>query len=461
MQNSIWGGRFIGEPSALLKEFNASIDFDKNLAGHDIKGSLAHCKMLAAQGLITQDEFALISDGLRQIQAEIERGEFSFCVEDEDIHMAIEKRLTALVGQAGKKLHTARSRNDQVAVDFKMFVLDSARGLRASVLDLVRVCVDMARANKTALMPGMTHLQHAQPISFAYHILAYAAMFERDARRLEDLIKRNNFSPLGCAALAGTPHNTDRFALAKDLGFDAPCVNCLDGVSDRDFALDLLYAISVFFMHASRLSEELILWNSSEFGFITIGDEFTTGSSIMPQKKNPDVAELIRGKTGRIYGNLVALLSVMKALPLAYNKDMQEDKEGVFDSVRQASASAVILAQMLKTVKLNRANMLSAAKKGHLTATDLADYLVKKGVAFRDAHFVSGKAVAKAEEMGVDLSDLGLPELKSLNEKIEDDVMNVIALAASKESRQTYGATSSAAIDKQLEYFESFLSANI
>jgi argininosuccinate lyase len=369
--------------------------------------------------------------------------------------MAIEKRLIELIGDTGKKLHTARSRNDQVAVDFRRWVLKRNLDLAKKIKELIEVFVNIAKEHKNTLLPGMTHLQHAQPISFAYHMLAYASMFKRDYERFIESYKRNNKNPLGCAALAGTPHNIDRFQTTKALGFDEPTVNCLDTVSDRDFALEILFNISMLMMHASRISEELIIWSTSEFGFITLSDEYSTGSSIMPQKKNPDVPELIRGKTGRVYGNLVALLTVMKGLPLAYNKDTQEDKEPVFDSVKNALISIEILKETLKTMSVNADKMYEACKKGHLTATDLADYLVNKGVPFREAHHITGRAVALAESKGVDLSDLSLEELKKIDNRIGDDLD--LSLENSMISRKSYGATAPQRVQEQIEYFEKFL----
>ena len=451
----LWGGRFTKGSAKILDEFNASIPFDKELYIEDIEGSIAHSQMLAKQGILTDDEAKKIKEGLLRIKEEIENGEFVWDIADEDIHMAIEKRLIELIGDTGKKLHTARSRNDQVAVDFRRWVLKRNLEFAKKVKELIEVFVNITKSHTDTLLPGMTHLQHAQPISFAYHMLAYASMFKRDYERFIESYKRNNKNPLGCAALAGTPHNIDRFETTKALGFDEPTINCLDTVSDRDFALEILFNISMLMMHASRISEELIIWSTSEFGFITLSDEYSTGSSIMPQKKNPDVPELIRGKTGRAYGNLIALLTVMKGLPLAYNKDTQEDKEGVFDSVKNALISIEILKETLKTMTVNKENMYKACKKGHLTATDLADYLVNKGVPFREAHHITGRAVALAESKGVDLSDLGLEELKSIDKRIGDDLD--LSLENSMKSRKSYGATAPDRVKDQIKYFEKFL----
>jgi len=451
----LWGGRFSKGTAKILDEFNASIPFDKELYIEDIEGSIAHSKMLARQGILSEEEAKKIKEGLLQIKKEIEDGKFVWDIADEDIHMAIEKRLIELIGDTGKKLHTARSRNDQVAVDFRRWVLKRNIDFTKKIKELIEVFVNIAKEHTNTLLPGMTHLQHAQPISFGYHMLAYASMFKRDYERFLESYKRNNKNPLGCAALAGTPHNIDRFETTKELGFDEPTINCLDTVSDRDFALEILFNISMLMMHASRISEELIIWSSSEFGFITLSDEYSTGSSIMPQKKNPDVPELIRGKTGRAYGNLMALLTVMKGLPLAYNKDTQEDKEGVFDSVKNALISIEILKETLKTMKVNKDKMYKACKIGHLTATDLADYLVKKGIPFREAHHITGRAVALAESKGVDLSDLSIEELKSIDERIGDDLD--LSLENSMNSRKSYGATAPERVKEQIEYFEKFL----
>jgi len=451
----LWGGRFSKGAARILDEFNASIPFDKELYIEDIEGSIAHSKMLAKQGILTDEEAEKIKEGLLQIKQEIENNEFKWDISDEDIHMAIEKRLIELIGDTGKKLHTARSRNDQVAVDFRRWVLKRNLEFSEKIKELIETFVDIAKNHTNTLLPGMTHLQHAQPISFAYHILAYANMFKRDYERFTESYKRNNINPLGCAALAGTPHNIDRNFTTKELGFESVSVNCLDTVSDRDFALEILFNISMLMMHASRISEELVLWSTSEFGFITLSDEYSTGSSIMPQKKNPDVPELIRGKTGRAYGNLMALLTVMKGLPLAYNKDTQEDKEGVFDSVKNALISIEILKETLKTMTVNKKNMYKACKKGHLTATDLADYLVNKGIPFREAHHITGRAVALAESKGVDLSDLSMEELKSIDERIGEDVD--LSLENSMNSRKSSGATSPLRVKEQIEYFEKFL----
>ena len=455
----MWEGRFSEASSELLEKFNASIEFDKNLYFEDITGSIAHATMLGECGIITKNESKKIIKGLEQILKEFENGKFEIKISDEDIHMAVEKRLGEIIGaELGGKLHTARSRNDQVATDFRRFVLRSNLEISKLLLNLITSFNEIAKANLNTLMPGYTHLQHAQPVSLAQHLMAYAFMFKRDFDRLISSYERNNFSPLGSAALAGTPHNINRNQTAELMGFKAPLSNSMDGVSDRDFALEILFNISVIFTHTSRLCEELILWSSQEFGFISISDKFSTGSSIMPQKKNPDVAELIRGKTGRVYGNLMALLTTMKALPLAYNKDMQEDKEGVFDSVEQAKNSLVILNEMLKTTKFNEENMLKATKTGHLSATDLADFLVReKNVPFRQAHFITGKCVARAEKLGIDLSEISLKELRKIYADFDESAIEVLNLANSKEARTSLGGTANASVKTQIKEIEKWL----
>jgi argininosuccinate lyase len=457
-EQKLSSGRFKEVQDELLDKFNASIFFDNKLYEEDIKGSLAHAKMLTNQGILTEKELEDIQKGLAEVKKEIEEGNFVYDIKDEDIHMAIEKRLTEIIGDAGKKLHTARSRNDQVAVDFRMYVLKQDKIIAAKIKELINSFVNIAQNHKDTILPGMTHLQHAQPISFAFHMLAYASMFKRDYERFMSSYERNNLSPLGCAALAGTPHPIDRVQTAKELGFKEPTINCLDTVSDRDFALEILFNIATLSMHMSRIAEELIIWSTSEFKFVTISDKYATGSSIMPQKKNPDVPELIRGKTGRTYGNLIALLTVMKGLPLAYNKDTQEDKEGVFDSVENILLSMDILIALMNTLTINKDAMLKAGKTGHLTATDLADYLAKKGVPFREAHHITGRAVALAEDKGVDLSELSLEELQSIDERIGNDAD--MSLVNSLNSRNSYGATAPSQVQTQLKYFKEFLNEN-
>ncbi len=451
-------GRVLTKSSALLDEFNASLPFDKVLYQEDIKGSLAHAQMLESQGIITTEELLKIKEGLEQIRSEIEAGSFVFDISDEDIHMAIEKRLTEMIGDAGKKLHTARSRNDQVALDFRLFVQKSNRQMIELLRKLERVLLRIAKDHTETMLPGMTHLQHAQPINFAYHMLAYMSMFKRDIERFESSYERADLSPIGCAALAGTPHPIDRQKTSKLLGFKEPTINCLDTVSDRDFALEILFNISVMMTHISRLSEELILWSSSEFNFVSLSDDYSTSSSIMPQKKNPDVPELLRGKTGRVYGNLISLLTVLKGLPLAYNKDMQEDKEGVFDSVETARISLEILREALDTMTINVVRMEEACKVGHLSATDLADYLVQKcQIPFRDAYKLTGRLVAECEEKGIDLSEISLEELQHVDRRIEADVLEHLDLRSSMNARDSYGGTATNRAKEQIAYFEGWL----
>jgi len=456
--DKMWSGRFSASASSLLDEFNASIMYDRKLYREDIEGSIAHATMLTQQGILTQEELTQITDGLNQVRSEIESGEFEWKISDEDLHMGIEKRLTALIGDAGKKLHTARSRNDQVAVDFRRYVIRKNGEIVEALKLLMKEIIVVAERHTQTLIPGMTHLQHAQPINFAFHLGAYLSMFKRDIERFESSAQRNNISPLGCAALAGTPHNVDRGMTAKLLGFDSVSVNCLDTVSDRDFALEILFNISTMMMHISRLSEELVMWSSYEFGFVELSDEYSTGSSIMPQKKNPDVPELLRGKTGRVYGSLMGLLTVMKGLPLAYNKDTQEDKEGVFDSVETAEISLEILKEAIKTMEVKDYNMESACAIGHLSATDLADYLVEKcDIPFREAHFITGRAVAKGEELKVDLSKMDFKHLKEIDERISEDVMEYLGLRHSMNARTSEGGTATTRTVEQLQYFKNYL----
>ncbi|MDR1976316.1 MAG: argininosuccinate lyase [Campylobacteraceae bacterium] len=452
-------GRFEKEASELLNSFNASLPFDKKLYLEDIEGSSAHAKMLQASGILTKDEADAIVGGLQEVLKEIEDGKFVFDISDEDIHMAVEKRLSELIGaEIGGRLHTARSRNDQVALDFRLYVQKNTLTLKSLVRDFINTLIGIAKNHTNTLLPGMTHLQHAQPINFAFHLLAYASMFKRDFERFESSYKRNDFSPLGSAALAGTPYPIDRHKSAELLGFSGVTSNAMDGVSDRDFALEILFNISVLMTHISRLAEELIIWSSSEFRFITLSDEYSTGSSIMPQKKNPDVPELLRGKTGRVYGNLIGLFTVLKGLPLAYNKDMQEDKEGVFDSVETALISLKILNESVKTARINQDKMREACEKGHLSATDLADYLVTHcNVPFREAHFITGKAVARAEELKLDISQISAQELQKIDGRIGDDVVKFLTLEASMNARNSFGGTSVPSTLKQIASFEEWL----
>jgi argininosuccinate lyase len=460
MAAKIASARIETESSELLKALNNSLPFDKALYREDIAGSRAHAKMLAAQGIISHEDQQAIDAGLAEILEEIESGRLVLDGDDEDIHMAIEGELTRRIGDAGKRLHTARSRNDQVATDFRLYVQNHTLQIAGLLRELIATLTQTAKAHTETLMPGMTHLQHAQPINFGYHMMAYAQMFYRDHQRFEDAYARNNRSPLGCAALAGTPHPIDRQMTARELGFDAPTANCLDTVSDRDFALDMLYNISVMMMHMSRLSEELILWSAAEFRWVTLSDRHATGSSIMPQKKNPDIPELLRGKTGRVNGNLMALLTTMKGLALAYNKDMQEDKEGVFDSVRTALLSLQVLNEMIRDMKVNTERMEAACMVGHLTATDLADYLVREqGLPFRDAYHIVGRVVNLAEEKGLDISELSLGDLQSIDARIGKEALGLLDNRASMNARRSEGGTASERVREMVEAMEGWLSA--
>jgi len=444
----------------ILKQFNASVNFDKKLYLQDIKGSIAHSKMLALQEIISSQDQKLIENGLLQIKDEIESGNFIWSIEDEDVHMAIENRLTAIIGEAGGRLHTARSRNDQVATDFTLYVQEKTNDIKNKLKLLIKTLVDIASQHTDTLIPGYTHLQHAQPINFGFHLMAYANMFKRDYDRFASSYERNNFCPLGSAALAGTPHNIDRFKTAELLGFDSPTLSALDSSSNRDFALEILFNISTSMMHISRISEELILWSSYEFGFVKMSDEYATTSSIMPQKKNPDVPELLRGKTGRVYGNLMSLLTVMKGLPLAYNKDTQEDKEGVFDSVETMEISLDILTAVMDSLIINVENMEKACKIGHLSATDLADYLVQKeNIPFREAYYITKDVVDLANKFNKDVSELTIQELRTIEKlaNIDEGVISYLDLRNSMNARNSFGGTSTQQTQKQIELFQIWL----
>jgi len=448
----------------LLDQFNASVMFDKELYAQDIKGSIAHSQMLCEQGILTIEDQEAIEDGLLQVKEEIESGKFEFKIEHEDIHMAVETRLTEIIGEAGKRLHTARSRNDQVATDFRLYVQDKSLSIKEQLKEVVESFVQVAKKHTETLIPGMTHLQHAQPTNFGYHMLAYANMFKRDFERFESSYERNNYCPLGSAALAGTPHNINRESSSLKLGFKSPTISALDTVSDRDFALEILFNISTCMMHISRISEELILWSSYEFQFIKMSDEYATTSSIMPQKKNPDVPELLRGKTGRAYGNMISLFTVMKGLPLAYNKDTQEDKEGVFDSVKTIEISLKILSEVIKTMHINVDKMENACKIGHLSATDLADYLVQKqNMPFRTAYYITKDVVAKANSLNKDISELAIDEIRASNEEIkniDEEIVMYLDLRASMNARTSFGGTSTKQTEKQIKIFEDWLNNN-
>lgn len=439
----MWGGRFVLGPSEIMEKINASIDFDKKLYHYDILGSKVHAKMLAKQGIITEEENQKIQDGLSEIEKLIENNKFEFLTSLEDIHMNIESKLREIIGQTASKLHTARSRNDQVALDFKLYVRDAIDNLIVLLKHLENTILDKAEEYKDALLPGCTHLQVAQPTTFGHHLLAYFEMFLRDLKRLKNARNIMNESPLGSAALCGTPFNIDRFYTAKELGFDYPTRNSLDSVSDRDFAIELLSCISIISVHLSRFAEECIIWVSKPYSYIKIPEQYTSGSSIMPQKKNPDACELIRGKTGRIFGNLQALLVVMKGLPLAYQKDMQEDKEPVFDSVENIILCLQATDDIINGLVINERNMLNALNQGFPNATDLADYLVKKlNVPFREAHSIAGQLVKIAEDKNIGLEELTLEEMQSIYKDIKSDVYDAIKLENSLYSRKSYGGTS-------------------
>ena len=453
----MWAGRTAGQTDAIADSFNSSISFDQKLYKQDIEGSMAHAAMLAKQGIITCDEADAIISALKVILQDIESGKLEIDPKAEDIHMFIEQVLTQRIGDAGKKLHTARSRNDQVALDLRLWLRDYCDEATALLKALIKALKEKAEQNLEVIMPGYTHLQHAQPVLFSHHLLAYAMMLLRDNQRIADCRKRINVSPIGSCALAGTTYNTDRAFEAEKLGFDSVCLNSLDGVSDRDFCVETLGALSLVMTHLSRLSEELILWSSQEFGFIELSDDFTTGSSIMPQKKNPDMAELCRGKTGRVYGDLMALLTMLKGLPLAYNKDMQEDKESVFDACETVKSCLEVFTPMIRGMAVNASNMLESAKKGFMNATDLADYLVLKGLAFRDAYKISGSVVAYCIQTGCILETLPLEEYKKFSSLFEKDVYEAIDLKNCVQKRISEGGTSVESVKKQLAYLEEAL----
>jgi argininosuccinate lyase len=442
MTSKIWGGRFRSATDAVLEAINVSIDFDKRLGPQDVRGSLAHVAMLAETGIVSKDDAAKIAQGLTQIADEIARGDFAFSRALEDIHMNAESRLAELVGPAAGRLHTARSRNDQVATDFRLYIRDEIDGLDAQLADLQHALAERALEEAGTVMPGFTHLQSAQPVTLGHHLLAYVEMIGRDRGRFRDARARLNECPLGAAALAGTSFPIDRRMTASALGFDRPTANSLDSVSDRDFVLETLAAAAICATHLSRFAEEIVLWTTPQFAFIALSDKFTTGSSIMPQKRNPDAAELVRGKSGRIVGALQALLVVMKGLPLAYSKDMQEDKEGAFDSLDSLSLCIAAMAGMVRDISVNRERMKAAAGSGYATATDLADWLVRRlNLPFREAHHVTGRVVALAEARGAGLEELTLAELQSVEPRIAQEVFDVLGVEKSVESRVSYGGT--------------------
>ncbi|MEZ5589045.1 MAG: argininosuccinate lyase [Sedimenticolaceae bacterium] len=442
----LWAGRFAAPTDAFVEAFTASVEFDQRLAPYDIQGSIAHATMLARQGILSEAERDAIVAGLERILARIEAGEFTWSVALEDVHMNVEAALTEDIGIAGKKLHTGRSRNDQVATDVRLWLRAELVVIRESIRRLQHALLDLAEREADTIMPGFTHLQTAQPITFGHHMMAWFEMLERDQARMADCATRLNVMPLGAAALAGTSYPIDRDYTAGLLGFDRPAENSLDAVSDRDFAIEFAAAASILMMHLSRMSEELIIWSSAQFHFITLSDSFCTGSSIMPQKKNPDVPELIRGKSGRVFGHLVALLTLMKSQPLAYNKDNQEDKEPLFDAVDNVRGSLKVFADMIPAISCNRDAMRQAAMKGFATATDLADYLVRKGIAFRDAHEVVGKSVAYCIQKGCDLADLDLDELRRFSPAIDGDVFDCLTLEGSVAARDHIGGTAPAQV---------------
>ena len=453
----LWGGRFQKDTDQLVNELNASIGFDQRLYREDITGSMAHAAMLADCGIISKEDAAAITSGLEGILADIEAGRVAFTADNEDIHMNVEALLTTRIGDAGKRLHTARSRNDQVALDFRMYVREQIPVIVGQLLELETVLCRQAKKHQTAVMPGYTHLQRAQPISFAQHLMAYAAMFRRDVTRLEDCGARLDECPLGSGALAGTTYPIDRWETAKALGFAAPMGNSLDGVSDRDYALELLSGLSILMMHLSRFAEEVILWCSWEFKFVELDDAYATGSSIMPQKKNPDVAELVRGKTGRVYGHLMGLLTTMKGLPLAYNKDMQEDKEPVFDAVDTVKLCLPVFTGMIATMKVLPENMRRAASAGFINATDCADYLTKKGLPFRDAYTAVGNLVYYCTERGKGLEDLSLEELRQISPLFDGDVYEALGLEACMGQRKSWGGPAPEETARQIQSLEAFI----
>ena len=455
----MWAGRTDGASEQIADDFNSSIRFDSRMYKQDITGSMTHAAMLAAQGIITQNDADTLVAGLAEILQDIDSGKLPIDMTCEDIHMFVEQVLTERLGDVGKKLHTARSRNDQVALDIRLYLREEIDTIVGLTKELICAVVDKAEEYKSAIMPGYTHLQRAQPITFGHHLMAYAMMLLRDVDRLADCRKRMNQSPIGCCALAGTTYNTDRYFEAEKLGFDGICMNSLDGVSDRDFCAEMMSAIAILMMHLSRFSEEIILWSSWEFKFVELSDAYTTGSSIMPQKKNPDMAELVRGKTGRVYGDLMALLTTLKGLPLAYNKDMQEDKESIFDAVDTVKMCLQVFSGMVATMTANCENMKRAAQKGFINATDLADYLVKKGMPFRSAYKISGTLVAQCIRENKVLEELTLDEYKTYSDLFDTDLYEAIDLMVCVEKRISEGGTSVASVEKQIAYVKGVLGA--
>ena len=453
----LWGGRFTKETDKLVYNFNASISFDKRFYAQDIRGSIAHVTMLAKQGILTEEEKAQIIDGLNGILLDVESGVLAITDEYEDIHSFVEANLIDRIGDAGKKLHTGRSRNDQVALDMKLYTRDEITELDALLKELLEVLLKLMKENTETYMPGFTHLQKAQPITLAHHMGAYFEMFKRDRSRMKDIYKRMNLCPLGSGALAGTTYPLDREYTAELLGFDGPTLNSMDSVSDRDYLIELISAMSTVMMHLSRFSEEVIIWNSNEYKFVEIDDAYSTGSSIMPQKKNPDIAELVRGKTGRVYGALMSLLTTMKGIPLAYNKDMQEDKELVFDAIDTTKGCLALFTGMLRTMKFNEDRMEESAKHGFTNATDAADYLVNHGVPFRDAHGIVGRLVLYCLDRKIALDDMTLEEFKAISPVFEEDIYDAISMKTCVEMRNTIGAPGKAAMEKVIAEEEAYL----
>ena len=450
----MWAGRFEKTLDKFADDFNSSIHFDSKMYKQDITGSMAHATMLAAQGIISANDCDEILKGLESILADIESGKLAFDMDAEDIHMFVESELTKRIGDTGKRLHTARSRNDQVALDIRLYLRDETNGIIELLKELIAVIINKAEQYKETIMPGYTHLQRAQPISFAHHLLAYGMMLSRDISRLEDALKRMNYSPLGSCALSGTTYNTNREMVAEKLGFDGITLNSIDGVSDRDFCVELMSAYATIMMHLSRFSEEIILWSSWEFKFVELDDAYTTGSSIMPQKKNPDMAELVRGKTGRVYGNLIGTLTMLKGLPLAYNKDMQEDKESIFDSIETLKMCLGVFTPMIDTMNAIPENMHAAAQKGFINATDLADYLVKKGLPFRSAYKIVGTIVGECIKKGIVLEDMPIEAYKEHSDLFDNDLYNEIDLKTCVEKRISAGGTGLKSVETQIEYLK-------
>ena len=446
----LWKGRFSKAATSSADEFNASIEFDQRLYKDDIKGSIAHATMLGRQGIIPQVDAELIVKTLKEIEADIDAGKVEFTIESEDIHMNIETILTERIGEAGKKLHTARSRNDQVAVDIRLYLKDEIAEIEKLLSALMDTLVTLAEKHQDTVMPGYTHLQRAQPVTLAYHLLAYYQMFKRDSSRFADCLDRMDYLPLGSGALAGTTYNTDREFLASELGFKGVCPNAMDAVADRDFAVEFISCCSITMMHLSRFCEELILWSSVEFSFVEIDDAYSTGSSIMPQKKNPDMAELIRGKTGRVYGDLMSLLTIIKGLPLAYNQDLQEDKLPVFDAGDTLKASVNIFTEMIATMKVKEENMERAAKYGYMNATDAADYLVTKGIPFRDCHEIIGRIVLYCINKGIAIEEMSMEEFKSFSDQFDMDIYDKIAIRSCIKAKRSQGSTSFDSVKQQL-----------